>query len=79
VINRRLLYLNTHRLTAYAWRLRASCCPEGVFEMRDEEHQRFADYLREYANSHFQMLANVAEEGHVLETIPFLQVPTARR
>ena len=72
MISRRLLYLDTQRLTAYEWkqgRLQA----EGVFEMRTEEYARFGQYLREHAQSHFQLLANVAEEGHEQETIPFLQ------
>ena len=72
MISRRLLYLDTQRLTAYVWQ-QGRLQPEGVFEMRPEEHQRFTDYLRAHPNSHFQMLANVAEEGHELETIPFLQ------
>lgn len=72
MIARRLIYLDTQRLTAYVWQ-QGKLQPEGVFEMRPEEHSRFAEYLRAHANSHFQMLANVAEEGHELETIPFLQ------
>ncbi len=72
MISRRLLYLDTQRLTAYAWQ-QGKLQPEGVFEMRPEEYPRFTDYLRAHPKSHFQMLANVAEEGHELETIPFLQ------
>ena len=72
MINRRLLYLNTHRLTAYVWRSGA-LTQEAVFELRDEEHRRFTEYLRVHRNSHFQMLANVSEEGYLLETIPFLR------
>jgi hypothetical protein len=41
--------------------------------MRDEEHRRFTEYLRVHRNSHFQMLANVSEEGYLLESIPFLR------
>ena len=72
MINRRLLYLNTHRLTAYVWRS-GTLTQEAVFEMRDEEHRRFTEYLRVHRNSHFQMLANVSEEGYLLESIPFLR------
>ena len=72
MISRRLLYLDTQRLTAYAWQ-HGKLQPEGVFEMRPEEYARFTDYLRTHQKSHFQMLANVAEEGHEQETIPFLQ------
>ena len=72
MISRRLLYLDTQRLTAYAWR-QGKLSAEGVFEMRPEEYPRFTDYLRAHPNSQFRMLANVGEEGHELETIPFLQ------
>lgn len=72
MINRRLLYLNTHRLTAYAWSS-GTLTQEGVFEMRSEDHLRFTEYLRVHRNSHFQMLANVSEEGYLVETIPFLR------
>lgn len=69
---RRLLYLNTHRLTAYLWqggRLHA----EASFANDDEGHAGFSDYLSIHRGSEFSLLANIAEEGHVLETIPFLQ------
>ena len=72
MISRRLLYLDTQRMTAYAWR-QGKLQPEGVFEMRPDDHSRFGDYLRAHQKSHFQLLANVAEEGHEQETIPFLQ------
>ena len=69
--DRRLLYLDTHRLSAYAWR-QGKLLPEDIFENNETDLGRFADYLRSQKNSHFSLLANVAEEGHVLETIPFL-------
>lgn len=72
MIARRLLYLNTHRLSAYAWR-QGCLHAEGVFETGDNDLTRFTAYLAEHRRSHFYMLANVAEEGHVLETIPFLR------
>ena len=68
----RLLYLNTHRLSAYAWQqgdLRA----EGLFDNDEDGLRQFADYLGEHSSSQFSLLANVAEEDHALETIPFLQ------
>lgn len=71
MISRRLLYLNTHRLSAYAWR-QGSLHPEGAFEAGEDDLARFAGYLAEHRRSHFYMLANVAEEGHVLESIPYL-------
>lgn len=72
MIKRRLLYLDAHRLTAYAW-VSGTLAVERVFETRSEDHLRFADYLRAHRDSHFQMLANVSEEGYLLETIPFLR------
>lgn len=72
MITRRLLYLNTHRLSAYAWS-KGGLVPEGVFEADEEGLNRFSHYLLEHVSSHFHLLANVAEEGHVLENIPFLQ------
>jgi hypothetical protein len=72
VTARRLLYLNTHRLSAFSWR-QGKLLPEGVFENGDEGLIQFAAYLGKNRRSHFSLLANVAEEGHVLETIPFLQ------
>ena len=72
MIPRRLLYLDTQRLTTHVWQ-RGKLRPEGVFVMRPEEFTRFTEYLRSHRNSHFRMLVNVAEEGHELETIPFLQ------
>lgn len=68
----RLLYLNTHRLSAYAWR-HGRLLPEGEFGNGEEGLAQFRDYLREHRNSQFSLLANVAEEGHTLETIPFLK------
>lgn len=69
---RRLLYLNTHCLSAYAWR-QGKLLPEGRFEGDSESLANFAEYLQQQRNSQFSLLANVAEEGHVLETIPYLQ------
>lgn len=69
---RRLLYLNTHRLTAYSWR-HGRLQSEGVFENGDEGLGQFAAYLKNHPRSQFSLLANIAEEGHIQETIPFLQ------
>lgn len=72
MIGRRLLYLNTHRLSAYAWQ-GGSLRPEAVFEGNDDGLRQFAEYLAWHKHSHYSLLANVAEEGHALESIPFLQ------
>lgn len=70
--SRRLLYLNTHRLSAYAWQQGSLLC-EGVYDNDETGLQQFVGYLSKNRNSHFSLLANVAEEGHALETIPYLQ------
>lgn len=72
MISHRLLYLNTHRLTTYLW-ASGMLTEEAVFEMSGEDHLRFTEYLRTHRSSHFQMLANVGEEGYLVETIPFLR------
>jgi hypothetical protein len=71
-VTSRLLYLNTHRLSAYAWR-RGSLQSEGVFDNDEDGLRQFAEYLGTRSGSQFSLLANVAEEGHVLESIPFLK------
>lgn len=72
MITRRLLYLDTQRLAAYAWR-RGKLQAEGVFENRADELAHFTDYLRAHPGSHFRLLVNVGDEGYEVETIPFLQ------
>ena len=52
---------------------RGELLPEGIFENNDDGLREFAQYLAEHRNSHFSLLANVAEEGHIHETIPFLR------
>mgnify|MGYP001766095566 CR=1 FL=1 len=69
---RRLLYLNTHRLSAYTWR-QGRLQAEASFDGNDEGLRLFGEYLAEHPRSHYSLLVNVAEEGHVVETIPFLQ------
>jgi hypothetical protein len=71
-VTSRLLFLNTHRLSAHAWQ-RGSLRTEGVFDNDEEGLRQFAEYLSQHRDSQFSLLANVPEEGHALETIPFLQ------
>ena len=59
-------------MSAYAWQ-QGNLRAEGVFDYNEEGQQSFAEYLGEHRGSQFSLLANVAEEGHALETIPFLQ------
>lgn len=67
----RLLYLNTHRLSAFAWQ-QGNLLPEGVFENNDDGLNLFAQHLSTHNRGRFTLLANVAEEGHAHESIPFL-------
>lgn len=68
----RLLYLNTHRLAAFLWQ-QGRLSSEGVFENNDDGLKLFSQYLDTHRRDRFALLANVAEEGHTHETIPFLR------
>ena len=68
----RLLYLSAHHLTAHLWRS-GELISEGQFPATEPGYRQFAEYLDQNAGSVFSILANVAEEGFHIETIPFLQ------
>ena len=70
--NSRLLYLCAHQLTASRWRS-GELTNEGVFATTAEGRRQFADYLDQHRRCVFSLLANVAEEGFQIETIPFLR------
>lgn len=69
---RRLIYLSAHQATALRWQA-GVLVGEGLFEATEAGHQQFAAYLAKHSDSLFALLANVAEEGFQIETIPFLQ------
>lgn len=69
---KRLLYLDSHRLSAYCWQ-GGVLTLEGLFEPSTDDQVSFAKYVAAHRASHFLLLANVAEEGYQAETIPFLQ------
>jgi hypothetical protein len=69
---RRLIYLSAHQATAFRWQAGA-LVGEGLFEATEAGRQQFAAYLAQHSGSIFALLANVAEEGFQIETIPFLQ------
>ena len=69
---KRLLYLDSHRLSAYSWQ-GGVLTLEGLFEPSTDDQVNFAKYVAAHRASHFLFLANVAEEGYQSETIPFLQ------
>lgn len=72
MISHRLLYLDTHCLSAYFWQA-GRLSEEARFDMRAAEYPRFSEYLRAHHNSHFRLLANVGDESYRLESIPFLR------
>ncbi|MBI4740584.1 MAG: hypothetical protein HY777_03300 [Betaproteobacteria bacterium] len=69
---RRLLYLSTYRLTAFRWE-GGILVGETLFEATDEGYSLFAAYLALHEKSLFTLLANAAEEGFQIETLPFLR------
>jgi hypothetical protein len=71
-VKNHFLYLNTHRLSAYAWQNGSLSCEE-VFDNNDEGLAGFTHYLPPRTKDRFALLVNVAEEGHAHETIPFLR------
>lgn len=71
-MSRRLLYLDTHRLSAWRW-TNGQVIAEAVFENSDEDLTRFADYLHQNTRNPFTLLANSPEEGYQQETIPFVR------
>jgi hypothetical protein len=68
----RLLYLCAQQMSAYRWQS-GELIGEGIFAANTDGHQQFADYLTQHQASVFTILANVAEEGFQIETIPFLR------
>ena len=69
---RRLLFLGLHQLSAYHWR-GGTLHDEGHFAIGPDGYADFAAYLRQHPADTFMFLANVAEEGYQLETIPYLR------
>ena len=68
----RLLYLSAHQLAAFHWQA-GKLTSEGVFPTNEDGHHAFAAYLGRHAQSIYALLANVAEEGFQVDTIPFLR------
>ena len=68
----RLLYLSAHQMAAYHWHAGTLVCEE-IFSGTETGLQQFAIYLAKNVRSTFSLLANVADEGFHIETIPFLR------
>jgi hypothetical protein len=69
---RRLLYLSMRQMAAWHWRRGALDC-EAVFPPTEAGFRQFASYLAQNSKSTFSLLANVADEGFQIETIPYLR------
>lgn len=69
--SRRILYLDSHRLTAYRWQA-GRVVMDGIFEATPEDLARFAQYLETRAKGLYYLLANVSEESYQQEVIPYL-------
>jgi len=67
--SRRLLLLEAKHLTAYHWQ-NGHIVLDGVFPADDQGLEAFGRYLKEFGKSLFTLLADVAEEGFQIETIP---------
>lgn len=68
---RRLLFLDSHRLAAYAWqggRLHA----EQEFSAEASGVEAFREYLGKHPTAVFSILADVAEEGFQIEDVPYV-------
>ncbi|HRE16950.1 MAG TPA: hypothetical protein PLW86_07760 [Rhodocyclaceae bacterium] len=68
----RVLYLDSHRLTAFLWQ-GGTVTTEGMFEIGGDDLPAFSEYLKGRPRSLYYLLANSAEEGYQQEVIPFLQ------
>ena len=76
--SQRLLYLSPHQMTAYRWQSGVLAYEE-TFSPSDAGLQQFNRYLAQNLQSTFSLLANVAEEGFQIETIPYLQGADRRK
>ncbi len=72
MLPQRILYLSAHHMAAYRWQS-GTLLGEGTFTASESGLQHFREYLTHNARSVFTLLANVAEEGFHIESIPFLR------
>lgn len=69
---RRLLFLDTVRLTAHLWS-NGRLEEEATFANTTLGHESFAEYLAKTAGSNVHLLVDVADEGFQIEHIPHAQ------
>jgi hypothetical protein len=70
--DRRVLFLDSSRLTAYRWQS-GHLHAEGVFSPDETGLDAFAEYLAGHRRSIFHLLAEVADEGFQIEDVPFVR------
>ncbi|MBU1235770.1 MAG: hypothetical protein KJ634_09500 [Gammaproteobacteria bacterium] len=68
---RRLLFLDSHGLTAYHWQVGGPRA-EATFASDPAGLEAFEDYLNQRHASLFYLLADVAEEGFQIEDVPYV-------
>ena len=71
MLERRLLYLTQHQMTAFLWQ-GGTLSPEEEF-LAETADENFARYLADHATSLFTLVVNLGEEGFQSDVIPYLQ------
>ena len=69
---RRLLYLDANQLQAFLWQ-GGSLAEEGRFPQTDDGVEAFSEYLSKHRGSIFALLADLADEGFQIESLPYTQ------
>lgn len=72
MITRHLLYLTSNGLSAYVWR-RGHLAREAGFTAGEAGLAGFAAYLEARRRAEFRILANLRDESHQVEIIPYLR------
>jgi hypothetical protein len=68
----RLLYLDANHLSASLWQS-GTLREEAQFVQDETGYAAFAEYLARHRTSNFCLLADIAEEGFQIETLPYTQ------
>lgn len=69
---RAFLYLDAHHMSVYSWQ-HGRLSLENSFSADENGQGAFSRHLETKAKCEYSLLVNLSEEGHVVETIPFLQ------
>lgn len=68
----RLLYLDNDGLAAHLWQ-KGALLAEGLFPQDEAGLAAFSEYLARHRASNFHLLADLSEEGYLIETLPYAQ------